>query len=251
MTPTNAALYFRECGAEFRSARRMPEFALPTILLPVAFYVLFALVLVRPGAQGPQLPLLATFGVYAALGPAIFGFGVGLANERAQGLLDLKRVSPMPAGAIVAAKLFMCMTFAFAIALVLHALAAFVGHVALAPATRLLLLATQVVSVLPFACIGMLLGLLLRDQGSVAAANAVFFLLAILGGLWMPIEAFPAWLQDAALVLPSYHAGQLALHAAGLGGRHPALLHVAVLAVQTVALGGAALWAWQRRVAAS
>lgn len=247
----SAALYLRECRAEFRSARRMPEFALPTILLPVVFYVLFALVLVQPGPTGPQLPLLATFGVYAALGPAIFGFGVGLAQERAQGLLDLKRVAPMPAGAILAAKLFMCTAFAAAIAVALHVLAGTLGQVTLAPATRLALLAVQVLSVLPFACIGLLLGLLLRDQASMAVANAVFFLLAILGGLWMPIAVFPAWLQNVAMVLPSYHAGALALHAAGLGGRHPVLLHVAILAGETVLLAAAALWAWQRRVAAS
>jgi ABC-2 type transport system permease protein len=247
----NAALYLRECRAEFRSARRMPEFALPTILLPIVFYILFAVVLVQPGSNGPQLPLLATFGVYAALGPAIFGFGVGLANERAQGLLDLKRVSPMPAGAILAAKLFMCAVFAGAIAVVLHVLASTLGHVVLAPGPRVLLFAVQVLSVLPFACIGILLGLLLRDQGSMAAANAVFFLLAILGGLWMPIAVFPGWLQNAALVLPSYHAGALALHAAGLGGKYPVLLHVAILAIETVLLAAAAIWAWQRRVAAS
>lgn len=245
------AVYLRECRAEFRSARRTPEFVLPTILLPVAFYVLFALVLAQPGSSGPQLPLLATFGVYAALGPAIFGFGVGLAHDRAQGLLDLKRVSPMPAGAILTAKLVMCAAFAGAIALVLHVLAGTLGHVALAPGARLLLLVVQVLSVLPFACIGILLGLLLRDQASMAAANVVFFLLAILGGLWMPIAVFPAALQSAAMVLPSYHAGALALHAAGLGGAHPVLLHVAILAVETVLLGAAAIWAWQRRVAAS
>jgi ABC-2 type transport system permease protein len=247
---SNAAIYAREFLAEFRKARRMPEFVLPTLLLPLGFYVLFAMALAPAEADGRQLPLLATFGVYGALSPAIFGFGVGLAQERHQGLLDLKRVSPMPAGAILAAKLAICLCFSFAIALALHALARCAG-VTLPFDQRIELIALQTVSVLPFACIGILLGLLLRDQAATAMANVVFFLLAILGGLWMPIALFPNWLQQLALLLPSYHAGELALHAAGVGGRHGMALHAVLALVQTLLLGTAALWAWRRQLAAA
>ncbi|GIL41781.1 ABC transporter permease [Roseiterribacter gracilis] len=243
------AIYARECQAEFRKAWRMPEFSLPTILLPLGFYSLFALALGQAGGRGPQLPLLATFGVYAALGPAIFGFGVGMANERQQGLLELKRVSPMPAQAIVAAKLIMCMVFAFAVVVALHGLATLAGGVRLPFLTQLGLAAIQTVSVVPFACIGLLLGLALRDQAAMAAANVAFFLLAVLGGLWMPMAAFPGWLQHFALLLPSYHAGELALHAVGLGDRYPASLHAIVALGETALFAAAALWAWRRQLA--
>jgi ABC-2 type transport system permease protein len=244
-----AAIYARECQAEFLKAWRMPEFSLPTILLPLGFYCLFALALARPGGSGgAEVSLLATFGVYAALGPAIFGFGVGMAHERQQGLLELKRVSPMPAQAILAAKLVMCLLFVLAVVVALHGLASFAGGVRLPFTTQLELIALQTVSVVPFACIGLLLGLALRDQAATAAANATFFLLAALGGLWMPIAAFPGWLQQTALLLPSYHAGALALHVVGLGGRYPAALHAAVALGETILFAAAALWAWRRQL---
>ena len=46
------------------------------------------------------------------MGPGIFGFGVGLAMERDQGLLKLKRAQPAPAGAHLFAKMVMSMVFA-------------------------------------------------------------------------------------------------------------------------------------------
>ncbi len=60
---------------------------MPTLAFPLVFYVMFALVL--PGQWGGYQKatyLLATYGVFGVIGPSLFGFGVGLAIERAAGL---------------------------------------------------------------------------------------------------------------------------------------------------------------------
>jgi len=98
-----------EIGAEILKSVRAPEFLFPTLLMPTGFYALFAVIL-NPGGNN-ALYLLATYGVFAVMGPAIFGFGVGVANERDRGWLQLKRVVPAPPYYYVGAKLVMTLIF--------------------------------------------------------------------------------------------------------------------------------------------
>ena len=93
---TSINAFLNEAGAEVLKSERAPEFLLPTLIMPIAFYTLFAVVL--PGGSEQAAYLLATFGVFTVMGPAIFGFGVAVAAEREKGWLDLKRVAPAPAG---------------------------------------------------------------------------------------------------------------------------------------------------------
>ena len=95
-------IFARESRAELRKNLRLPQFVLPTVITPAVFYGLFAVALNKSGAAAATYSL-ATFGVFAATGPALFGFGAGVAVERDSGLIELKRVSPLPAGAYVGA----------------------------------------------------------------------------------------------------------------------------------------------------
>ena len=146
-------VYVREASAEIIKSARMPQFAIPTIVLPPAFYALFALGMGR-GDVEMATHTLATFGVYAVMGPALFGFGANVAGERESGQLELKRLSPMPAGAHITAKLVATMIFsAIAIALV-YALALFAG-VRLSMTQWATLATVQILAVIPFALIGL------------------------------------------------------------------------------------------------
>ncbi len=49
----------------------MPEFAIPTLILPVMFFTLFGVII--PGSRDNAVYLLSTFGVFAVMGPALFG----------------------------------------------------------------------------------------------------------------------------------------------------------------------------------
>ena len=112
-----AGVWRREAKAEITRSLRLPQFLVPTVLTPAAFFALFALALNKSSPEAATV-MLAGYGVFAATGPALFGFGAGVAMEREQGLIELKRVSPLPAGAYVAAKLAAAL-FATALAMVL------------------------------------------------------------------------------------------------------------------------------------
>jgi ABC-2 type transport system permease protein len=61
----------------------------------------------------------------------------------------------------------------------------------------------------------MFAGLLLAPSSAAGMMNLIYLPLALCGGLWMPLEVLPEWLQGIAPLLPSYHFSRLALHTLG------------------------------------
>lgn len=246
MSHSTASMLIAETGAELLKALRAPEFIVPTLALPTAFYLLFAVMLSRGGPDAAAF-LLATFGVFAVMGPAIFGFGAGVATERERGWLDLKRASPAPGGSYVGAKLLATLAFAAIALMPIYAAAGFLGDVALPRATWALLLGAHLLAVVPFALIGITLGFLLGSNAAIAVANILFLGLSVLGGLWIPIFLFPDVLQTMALALPSYHLAEVALTVVGAERAWSPTAHLAVLALMTAALAALAVFAWSRQ----
>jgi ABC-2 type transport system permease protein len=245
--PSPIGLYARESVAELRKSLRLPQFALPTIVTPALFYALFAVAMNKSGPVAAAYSL-AGFGVFAATGPALFGFGAGVAVERDTGLIELKRVSPLPAGAYVAAKLVSAGAMA-AIALALIYALALVGGVRLPAAGWLSLVAIHLIAVVPFALIGFGVGMRLNAKGAIAAANALYLGFSIVGGLWMPITSLPHWMQQLAWVTPSFHLGQLALTAIGMPSQGSAVAHIGALVAITLAAAWLAVTGWRRSAA--
>src|SRR5689334_9673380 len=107
-------IHFLEAKYEFLKLLRQPAYALPTLAFPIIFYLFFGIGFgKRDVAHGVQIAtyLLATYGAFGVMGAALFGFGVGVAIERGQGWLEVKRTTPMPISAYFIAKIAMAMLF--------------------------------------------------------------------------------------------------------------------------------------------
>ncbi len=124
---------------EFVKMLRQPAYAVPTLGFPVMFYLLFGILLGGRGPRGLNLEeyLIASYGAFGVVGAAMFGFGVGIASERAQGWLLLKRVSPMPPAALLTAKVIMSAIFGLLIILLMGICGVVLGGVSLTPASWL------------------------------------------------------------------------------------------------------------------
>ena len=234
-----------ESGAELLKSLRAPEFIVPTLVMPVAFYSLFGVAMARGGDAAGYM--LATFGVFAVMGPAIFGFGAGVAMERERGWLDLKRASPAPALSYISAKIFATMFFAFLALIPLYLVGGFLGNVELSNITWMTLIGFHLLASIPFIFLGLALGFTFSGNGSVAIANIIFLALSALGGLWIPIFVLPKFLQQIANFLPSFHAGEIALAI-----RDPEMMnfppeHVGPLLVATGLFAVLAFLAWARQ----
>src|SRR5690242_12937288 len=110
-----------ETRAEFLKFLRLPAFVVPTLAMPVMFYLLFGVVLGPRSVASTRVAtyMIASYGVFGVVGVALGALGIGLATERAQGWMLVKRASPMPPSAYFAAKVAMSMLFAACVALLL------------------------------------------------------------------------------------------------------------------------------------
>jgi len=226
--------YRAELLAELRRAWRTPAFVLPSLLFPVLFYLLFGVLLGRGHAP---VHLLATYCVFGAMAPALFGFGVQLALDREGGLLTLKRALPLPPAAPLLARLAMAVLFAVVVAALLIGAACAFGGVRLQVTQVLQLLAVAAFAAVPLGAIGLLIGSHVGGSAAPAVVNLVYLPLALLSGLWLPLSMLPKMFSTLAPLWPTWHLAQLALPVLGQPAHGSPPTHVLVLlAVTLVAL---------------
>jgi ABC-2 type transport system permease protein len=197
------------------------------------FYLLFGILFGggRPaGSTTVATYLLATYGTFGVIGCALFGFGVGVAVERGQGWMTLKRATPMPPFAYFVAKLAMAALFGAIIVFLLAVVGVTLGGVSLAPATWLRLFLVLTAGTIPFSALGLALGYLAGPNSAPAIVNLVYLPLSFASGLWIPIEMLPSFMKSIAPALPPYHLAQLALASVGAGAGAPMWSHLAALA---------------------
>lgn len=209
-TSTSSWRIFRlEVRNELWKTLRMPAYLLPTMLFPVIFYLFFGVVFTKDDGHAATY-LLATYGTFGLLGATFFGLGIGLAIERGQGWLLLKRATPMRPQLHFAGRILVSTAIGMVVILLLFVAGA-ATRVDLPASTWLRLFAVLSCCSVPFSAIGLSLGQWLGPNSAPAVINLVYMPISFASGLWVPIHALPQWLQKIAQFLPPYHASQLAL----------------------------------------
>lgn len=242
-SPSLLRIYFNEARFDLLKMLRLPTYSASTILFPAMFYLLFGVAFgsqqVVHGMRQAQY-LLGTYTAFGVIAASLFGFGVGVATERGQGWLQVKRASPMPPSAYLVAKMTTCMMFSIAIAMVLMLMGVTMGHVKLSPMQMIGLVVVSALGSIPFSALGLAIAFFVGPNSAPAVVNMLLLPLSFCAGLWIPIAMLPSFLQKAAPFLPLYHMGQLSLISLGFE-RGNMVEHVLALAMSGV--GGAAL-AW-------
>jgi ABC-2 type transport system permease protein len=214
----NVHIFLTEARYEFVRLLRTRAFSMSVVGFPVVFYIFFGLVMNR-GAMihGVSVAkyMLATYAVFGMVGAALFGIGVGLSGELSAGWLELKRASPMPPLAYLLAKCCGAVGFGVIIVCLLTLLGVTAGHVSITASEFGQLIGLTMVGVIPFACLGMALALIVPFNSAPGFANMIYLPMSFCGGLWIPIMMLPHIMQKFALVLPTYHLSQLTLSVFG------------------------------------
>ena len=226
-TQSNLLAYVYEAKYEFLRVLRNPSFAIPSLMFPPLFYLLFGLLLNRSSSNAAHY-LFATYSVFGVMAPSLFGFGVGVAIERERGWLSLKRVAPMPPGAYLLAKMAMAALFALIIFCVLALMAYGLGGVRLDAWQWLTLGSIAVFGVLPFCALGLLIGSRVNASAAPAIVNFIYLPMAFLSGLWMPLSLLPPFVGLIAPLWPAYHLSQLALATMGHDDGTPLVPHLVI-----------------------
>lgn len=215
-----ARLFGTETKYEFLKMLRTRTFSISVIGFPVMFYLLFGIT--NRGSEIARY-LLAGYSCFGAISSCLFGMGMGIAMERAQGWLELKQASPMPGFAYLGAKTVSCIVFGLLTVATLMALSLTIGGVHLHAYEAAELFGVVLVGSLPFAALGLLIALIVPPNAGPGVINLINLPMAFASGMWMPLNMLPHWIQRIAPALPNYHFVQLALNIFGFanGGSMP------------------------------
>ncbi|MFD9080351.1 ABC transporter permease [Streptomyces erythrochromogenes] len=190
-----------QTALETRMLLRNGEQLLLTVIIPALLLVLFSAVDIVDTGAGKSVDFLAP-GILAlaVMSTAFTGQAIATGFDRRYGVLKRLGASPLPRWALMAAKTFsVLVTEVLQIAL-LTAIALALGW---SPQGNPLSVAALVLlGTAAFSGLGLLMAGTLRAEATLAAANLVFLLLLVGGGVIVPMEKFPGGVQSVLGLLP-------------------------------------------------
>jgi ABC-2 type transport system permease protein len=209
-SPGSAPLHrmlLSQTGLEVRMVLRNGEQLLLTLVIPVLVLTVFGSVEVMDlGSRADRMDFLVP-GVIAlaVMSTAFTGLAIGTGFERRYGALKRLGASPLPRGALLSAKgLSVLSVEALQIVLLCVVALAMGWDPAGSPLAALALLLAGTAA---FAALGLLMAGTLRAEATLAAANLVYLLFLVSGGIAVPLDRFP---ESARPVLEALPAGALA-----------------------------------------
>jgi ABC-2 type transport system permease protein len=224
-----------QVAAELRLTLRRGDAVLLNLAIPLGLLVFFSVVDVLPKPAGITHPVdFLSPGILAlaVMSTSLVSLGIATGFERQHGVLKRLQATPLGRPRLLAAKIVavaVIEALQVALIVVVGLLLGWNPGGPVAAAVPAILLAT-----VAFSGLGLLLAGALRAEATLAAANGLYLILLLLGGMIFPLSKLPGGLRAVARALP---AGALsdALHGAlTTGGSVPVRAWV-VLAVWAVA----------------
>ncbi len=180
---------------------RRGESVLLTLLIPLGLLVFFSLVDVLPrgGARGVDFLVPGVLAL-AVMSTAFTGQAIATAFERSYGVLKRLGATPLPRWALLAGKTLAVLAVeVLQVALIVAVGYALGWHPHGNPGSVLLLV---VVGTAAFSGLGLLMAGLLRAELTLAAANGLYLVLLLLGGVVFPAAQLGA-LEGLSRALPT------------------------------------------------
>jgi ABC-2 type transport system permease protein len=237
--------YVSYVRSEVSRIRRNPRLVIFSLVLPVIMFSAFS----AAGAGdklgdltvAPYIMIsMATFGAMNA----ILGIAGRISLERSIGWNRQLRLTALTGPQYVLGKVMTGFTLAVLPIVAVYLAGNALRGIHLGAGTYLGAGLSILLCLIPLAAFAVWLGYLVRPENMQAIAGGAFSLLALAGGIWVPIENFPTWLADVAKALPMYWSAQAgrSVLAGGWVGWHG----VAILAVWAGVLGWVAGRAYVR-----
>jgi ABC-2 type transport system permease protein len=211
---------------------RRGESVLLTIGIPVLLLVFFSLVDVLPTGTDDPVDFLAP-GVLAlaVMSTAMVSLGIATAFERQYGVLKRLGSTPLGRPALLTAKTTSILAVEVVQVIVLVGVAILLGWDPSAGADALV---AVVLGTIAFAGLGLLMAGTLKGEVTLAAANGLYLVLLLLGGMVIPVSELPEPLRSIARLLPAAALSDALAGSLSAAGHVPGRAW-AVLAVWAVA----------------
>ncbi|WP_414941157.1 ABC transporter permease [Amycolatopsis sp. cmx-11-51] len=203
---------------EIKRIVRSPQFALFTIGMPLVMFLLFGGIFgareIAPGVSTATVTMV-NMAAYGAMTAALFT-GTRVATERTDGWQRTLRLTPMRAPGYLMVKVTAGLFVALPVLLVIFA-AGMIRGIRLETGQWLTIFGTLWLGTLPFAVLGLMIGLFGKGDTVQAVTGALMLPLGMFGGLWIPLQILPGWMNTAGHIMPTYWLGEIG-RAPVLGG---------------------------------
>lgn len=197
--------------------------------MPIVFYVIFTRIFnnALDDQKLWQAHYLMSMASFSVMGSAIMTLGIRLVEERKQGWSMFMRITPLSDHAYFAAKMIGQTVIHIFSILIIFTAGGLINGVSLSLWEWLMCGAWILFGSLPFLAIGTLVGTMKRVDTASGVSNMLYMVLAMCGGMWMPMEILPNFVQTIGKWLPSYHYGSGAWEI--VRGGHPDWLNFTLL----------------------
>jgi len=200
-------------GFQLRRVARNGQYLVFTVVLPALFTIFFTKIFGGLAAgpaeyQEEAARYMVSMMAYGGLGAAL-GATSRISFDRVSGWLRQLRVTPVPQSTVFAVDVAVGALLTLPSLVVVALVGRFVNGVEFALGTWLLLLGVLWAGAVVFVALGVAVGLALDAQAAGAAIGILGTILAALGGLWFPVEVFPAGMVPLAHAMPSYWYAEL------------------------------------------
>lgn len=219
-------------------------FMLFTIALPVGMYLLFGMMFGEAADGQARGMIMVNMAAYGGLGAAVTA-GTQIQEDQRSGFLRQLIVAGLSPRSFLAGSV-MAASAVILPALIAVGLVGIATGVEVGPGSFLATIVVLWLGLLPTILIGIVLGMVLKGGTAMAGGVITMMAMAIFGGLWMPLEMFPSWMQSVGHAIPTFWISQLGQWSM-YGGELP-LTGLAVIGAWTVVLGGLCALSLRRAV---
>ena len=182
-----------------------------SILMPALLLVVLGALYKKDtlGGASAAAYLMVSMALYGSMTGAV-GSGGTIALERGIGWNRQLRLTPIAPRSYLLTKITLSMIMALPPLLVTYLLGVLVLGVRLPIQTWLIVGIASWLGALPFAALGLVIGYLAKPDSVQQISALVYMLLALFGGLWVPVEQMPDLMRRLAESTPTYWIGQIA-----------------------------------------
>lgn len=233
---------------ELKRSLRNPRFMIFAFAFPVFLFLIQTNVFVTdqdPDAATATAIIMVNmlaFGVFFAA----TSNGGRLATERAAGWQRQLRLTPLTGRGYMLGKSLTGLLLGVPVLVAVPVIAALANGVSLDAAQWARILLGTWLGAIPFVLLGLLVGQLARPDTLQPLNMGITLVMGFLGGMWIPVDAMPSWMQQLAPVLPSYWLTQLGRGAVTGDLSRSLGLTALVLAAWTIVLGTLVVWRYRK-----
>jgi len=208
---------------------RIPIAVIGTVVFPSLAFLFFVVPQSSQFDAATATQAVISLSVFSLCVGSLFNFGLTIAENREKPWDPYLRTLPASGPARILGHLIATGGLSLFSLLPLVVLGALLTEATATPLQMLLGLIALAITSLPFMLMGICIGYAMPTKAAIAVIQVLFFALAFGGGLFLPPQMFPNWLEAVSRFLPSRHARELSIWAVQ-GGELPVFALVGAVA---------------------